>query len=115
MDKITLKKEYLNYGIIALILIFPSFFFGFTGFTTFLGFFVVLVFPAYLFLGLANIDNMERVLLSVFLGIIIGALLLWYLDRIFSSLKLSIGISAILFYSLALFLLYIRKKNQKAS
>jgi len=115
INLIRIKKSNLALFLLLLVLIFPFFLFGITGLRTFLGFFSVLILPAYLVLKNVDISEDERVFFSFFLGLIIVPLLVWYVDRILVSLRLSLILTSLLLYlsGLAVIPLLLSGKKKK--
>jgi uncharacterized membrane protein len=107
-----IKKKYLSYIFLLAIFIASFTLFGLTGLLLFLGFFFTTFLPSYLIFKLIELDELERLLFSVFIGLIFVPLLVWYADRIIHSLRLSITITTIILYLIAFVGIYY-KHNKK--
>ncbi|MCK5282724.1 MAG: hypothetical protein KAK00_04915 [Nanoarchaeota archaeon] len=111
MSELKFKKSYLYILFLAVIFIFSFVLFGAVGLKTFLGFFFILILPIYLIMKFVDIEEDERILFSIFIGLVITSLLIWYVDRIFHNLLLSMIIITILLYASSfIFTIYMKKK-----
>ena len=106
-----IKKSHIESVILIFILIFPSYLFGVAGFGLFMGFFVAIIFPAYLLLKNFNIEKDEAIFFSFFIGIVFVPLVLWYLDRLFASLVVSLIVTSVLFY-VSSFVVHLVKRKE---
>ena len=90
--KLAISKNLLiSLGIIAVILLFASYLFGVTGLRMIAGF-ILMTIPAIILLNQFSLDTEEEVIISVFLSLVFFPLLVWYLNWIVPSLRVTIGI-----------------------
>jgi hypothetical protein len=114
LSKLKISRKQLLIIPVLIILIAVFFIFSFTGLKLFLGFILLIFYPAYLISKLLDIDENEKLFFSFFIGIIFMPLLLWYIDRLIRNIVLSAIITAVLVYAIALIIKYkdqIFKKN----
>ena len=92
MLKLAISKNLLiSLGIVAVILLFASYLFGVTGLRLIAGF-ILMTIPAIILLNQFSLDTEEEVIISVFLSLVFFPLLVWYLNWIVPSLRVTIGI-----------------------
>jgi len=89
------KKEL---GILALILIgiFSLIFFGFTGFKVVIGFIALFFLPFYLILDNFDLEEGEKIIFSLFIGVVMFPSLVYLLGGIFG-IRISIIVSFVVF------------------
>jgi len=88
---------FLFFIFLIVISLFSLIILGVTGFRAILGFFIFIIIPTYLILYSLKLDNSEKFILSLFLGTALIPALLWYVNRIIPSLKVSLIVTFILF------------------
>ncbi len=84
--------------------------FGTTGLLTLIAMFALFLLPAYLILSLFDFKAEEKLFFSFAIGLGMFPLVVWYLNRIIPSLKLSLLASFIL---VVLVGIYLRKRKKK--
>ena len=106
-----MKNIYMQYASLLIIFIFAGYLFGLSGLKLFLGYFFALFLPVYIILKTIDIGEIERIFFSFFIGLIYFPLLVWYINRIVPSLRVTILVTFILLILIGLFL---RKRFRKS-
>ncbi len=78
--------------------------FGFPGLRTLVAMLVIFVLPSYFILRNFDLDGDEVVFLSLFMGLSLGSLSVWYINRVVPSLTISLGVMVALGIIVGLFL-----------
>ena len=99
--------------LLVVIGIFAAMRFGITGVRTILGIVVAFIVPVYLLLDYFDLKEDERIFFSLFVGIGIVPLIVWVVNRVIYSLKLSLVITVIVLIVAGLYLKSIKKKREK--
>lgn len=105
MAKITLKKQHLYYAAAALLPICAWMLLGFSAARVILGFAIAFIIPVYLILLRTSPDSDERIFFSIFLGLILPSMAVWFVDRLVGSLVWSTVIVSLALYGVAIYLL----------
>jgi len=95
---------------LLIIAIFVTSLFGFSGLKLFLGYFFAIFLPTYILLRNIHIEEIERIFFSFFMGLILVPLVIWYINRIIPSLRISIWVTSILLIVIGV---YISLNKQK--
>ena len=101
---IKLKKMHLALFFLILSIILITYLFGITGFRTFGSMLLIFFLPAYIIIKKLSIEKDEKVFFSFFIGIAMFPLLVWYLNRIIPSLRVTILIIFVLLIGVGLFM-----------
>ena len=105
-----INKKTTTIVTLSIILLFSFILFGLTGVRTILGILILLFLPFYLILNNFNLDELEKIFFSFFIGIALFPLFVWYLNKIVPSLRVTIILTFIILISISLFL---RRKFRK--
>tara|TARA_Y100000310_G_C20694831_1_gene824874 strand:+ start:4577 stop:4924 length:348 start_codon:yes stop_codon:yes gene_type:complete len=79
-----------------IILIYVLYLFQFEGVRSVLAMVLIYVIPTYMILNNFNLETDEKIFFSLFLGLSLFTLAVWFVDRILPSLKLSLFVTFIL-------------------
>jgi|ETN01SMinimDraft_4_1059930.scaffolds.fasta_scaffold21562_2 uncharacterized membrane protein len=96
--------------LLSLILSFKLF--GFVGLRTLLALIIIFIIPSYFILRTFDLETDEVVFISLFLGLSLGSLSVYYINRIIPSLTMSLGFMIVLGVLIGLFL-HRRKQYSK--
>jgi len=105
-----INNKNLAIAALLMILLLSFILFGVTGFRTIFGMFLLLFLLIYLILSNFKLGGDEKIFFSFFIGIALFPLLVWYLNRIVPSLRVTILVTFILLILIGLFL---RKRFRK--
>jgi len=101
----------LAIGLVIAAIVFFFFLFGFTGVRTIVGF-IFLIFPIYLILNNFELDQFEKIIFSIFIGIGIFPSIAYWLGLWFSSLLISVVVTFILLTLIRLLLMKVYKNKK---
>lgn len=109
--KIRINNRNIGYACLIIFFIVVGSLFGITGIRTMLGWLVFYFMPFYLVLNNFNLDSDEKVFFAFFLSIGLYPLLVWYVDRIILSLRISIVISSLLLVGISFLHKYLLQRS----
>ncbi len=95
---------------LAIVLAYATYLFGITGLRTIAGMIIIFVLPVFMILnglknfGLGVLDTGEKLFFSLFIGLSLFTLFVWYIDRVIPSLRASL-IAGVVVLALAGFLI----------
>lgn len=110
-----IKSSKLKISIVGLIVVifFVFYLFGGTGVRTILGMLLVFFIPFYLILNNFDLEQDEKVFFSFFIGLALYTVLVWYVNRVIPSMRISMLVTFLLLVFIGLMLKYLKKKKSK--
>jgi len=106
---VKLGNKELAIGILALVVLFSFFLFGFTGVKAIGGAILFFFLPFYLILDNFDIELWEKIIFSFFIGIGIFSIFVYYLGFVFGSVRVAVVVS----FSLLVCIGFVFKKVKK--
>jgi hypothetical protein len=113
LDKFKIKNIHILAIALFLILAEAFILFGKVGFLALGGIFLLFLLPAYLILHFFNIGQDEKIFFAFFISIGIFPLIVWLINRVIPSLRVSLVITFILLVLIGITLNYYKKNKKK--
>jgi len=114
LQSLRIRKREISIICMAAVLLVGWLLFGITGVRLIIGMLLLFVLPFYLILGYFELDTMERLFLGFFLGFGLVPIIIFYMNKIISSLKVSTLVTFLVLLAVGLFLKYGLAKTSSA-
>lgn len=111
-QKINLDKNMVGIAAVAIVLLAGAMFFGFIGFKVVLGIALFFFIPTYMVLRVTDLDDDEKLILSILLGVGVFSFLVYAADHLVKSLTSSVIIVFILLSGVGYMLYKIKEKKK---
>ena len=109
-NKLTIKEGHIYIFLLVVIVFFAAYLFKLTGVKSLVVFILVFSLPVYLIISKLNLDMTEKAIFSLFLGIGLFPLAVFYVNRILPSFRIATIVVFIVAILVGIIIIFLKKR-----